>query len=71
MADVSRLPENVLTAMAEKIFGNYLDIKDVPVRGIPVTWGPNATEAAPNLKAVPVQGEQDSQRKAVQQVGVK
>jgi hypothetical protein len=78
MADVSRLPENVLQAMAEKVFGNILDIKDVPVKGLPQTWSPDAQEkaaqpGAPNLKAVPSkdQGEQDPQRKAIQQVGVK
>jgi len=74
MADVSRLPENVLQAMAEKIFGNILDIKDVPVKGLPQTWSPDAqANATPNLKAVPSkdQGEQDPQRKAIQQVGVK
>lgn len=80
MANVARLPENVLQAMAERVFGNVLDIKGIPVRGIPPTWGPEAQAQAdaqkaqsgpPNLKAVPdkAQGEQDPQRVAIQQVG--
>lgn len=64
-AQSTSLPDNIVQAIAKKLFGKTLDIED-PQPAVQQQAG------APALKAVKdPQGEQDPQRKAIQQVGVK
>jgi hypothetical protein len=62
-AQSTSLPDNIVQAMAKKLFGKMLDIEDPEPAAVP---GGQGLQVVKDPK-----GEQDPQRKAIQQVGVK